>query len=78
MAITLSGAGAGALLRASDGTQVTTATGQGALSALAELGVSVEPQYRAPWCSPIATPYLGSSSWHARPIQHLPPPGRQQ
>src|SRR5207253_9452298 len=34
------------LLRATDGTQVTTATGLGALLALAELGVSVGPEHR--------------------------------
>jgi len=46
VAITLTGTGDGALLRAADGMQVTTATGPGALSALAELGVSVGPEHR--------------------------------
>ncbi len=46
VAITLTGASDGALLRATDGTQVTTATGPGALSALDELGVSVGPEHR--------------------------------
>jgi hypothetical protein len=46
VAITLIGTGDGALLRATDGTQVTTATGPGALSALAELDVSVGPEHR--------------------------------
>jgi hypothetical protein len=40
VAVTLIGAGEVMLLRAADGTRVTTATGPGALSALAELGVS--------------------------------------
>jgi hypothetical protein len=44
VAVTITGAGT--LLRATDGTGVTTATGQGALSALAKLGVSVGPQHR--------------------------------
>jgi hypothetical protein len=46
VAVTLIGAGACALLRATDGTQVTTATGPGALSALAELGVSTATEHR--------------------------------
>ena len=44
VAITLTRAGDGALVRATDATSVTTATGQGALSALDELGVSGAPQ----------------------------------
>jgi hypothetical protein len=41
LAITVTGAGDGALLCAADSTRVTTAKGSGALSALAELGVSI-------------------------------------
>ena len=49
VAITLTGTGDGALLRATDGTQVTTATGLGALSALAELeGVSAQRAHQVP------------------------------
>ncbi|MDQ6669259.1 MAG: hypothetical protein M3069_00575 [Chloroflexota bacterium] len=46
VAITISGAGDGALLRATDGTQLTTSTGSGALSALDNLGVSIGPEHR--------------------------------
>lgn len=46
LAITLTGAGDGALLRAADSTRVTSATGSGALSALAELGISIGPELR--------------------------------
>jgi hypothetical protein len=46
VAITLSGAGDGAIVRASDATQVTTATRPSALSALTELGVSLGPESR--------------------------------
>jgi hypothetical protein len=46
VAVTLSGTGDGTLLKATDGTRVTVGTGAGALSALAELGVSVGPEYR--------------------------------
>jgi hypothetical protein len=46
LAITVTGAGDGALLCAADGTRVTTATGSGALSALGELGVSIGAELR--------------------------------
>jgi hypothetical protein len=46
VAITLGGAGGSAVLRAADGARVSTATGSSALSALAELGVSVGPEHR--------------------------------
>lgn len=46
VAVTLTGTGDRALLRATDGTQVTTATGLGALAALADLNVSVGPELR--------------------------------
>lgn len=46
LAIILTGASDATLLRAADGTRVSTATGPGALSALAELGVSLGPEFR--------------------------------
>jgi len=46
LAITLAGAGDATLLRAADSTGVSTGTGPGALSALAELGVSLSPEFR--------------------------------
>ena len=46
VAVTLTGTGDGMLVRASDGTRMTTGTGSGALSALDELGVSIGPEHR--------------------------------
>ena len=46
LAITVTGAGDGALLCAADNTRVTTATGSSALSALAELRVSIGAEFR--------------------------------
>jgi hypothetical protein len=46
LAITATGAGDGALLCAADSMRVTTATGSSALSALAELGVSIGTELR--------------------------------
>jgi hypothetical protein len=46
VAITLTGTGDAMLVRATDGTRMTTASGSGALSALAELGVSIGPEHR--------------------------------
>jgi len=46
LAITVTGSGDGALVRATDGNRVTSAAGPGALSALADLGVSVGSEFR--------------------------------
>jgi hypothetical protein len=46
LAITLTGAGDATRLLAADGTRVSTATGPGALSALADLGISFGPEVR--------------------------------
>jgi len=46
VAVALTGTGDGMLVRATDGTRMTTGTGSGALSALAELGVSIGPEHR--------------------------------
>jgi hypothetical protein len=46
VAVGLTGTGDGMLVRASDGTRMTTGTGSGALSALDDLGVSVGPECR--------------------------------
>jgi hypothetical protein len=46
VAITVTGTGDGTLLRAADSTGASTATGSGAMSALADLGISIGPELR--------------------------------
>ena len=46
IAVTLSGAGEGALVRATDGVRLTSASGPMALGALAELGLGLAPEPR--------------------------------
>ena len=46
VAVTITDTGDGMLVRASDGTRMTTGTGSGALSALDGLGVSIGPEHR--------------------------------
>jgi hypothetical protein len=46
VAVTVTGTGEGTQVRATDGTRVTVGSGEGALSALAELGVALHPEHR--------------------------------
>jgi hypothetical protein len=55
IAVTLSGAGEGALVRVTDGVRLTSASGSTALSALAELGLGLAPEPR-----PLVIPNRGT------------------